>query len=394
MKRLLLLSLALILLLASPAAAMQRRSSNAVDVTGRVITTAQVTVYLTGTTTKATIYSDNGVTTTANPFGVNGGDGSYAYYAANGRYDETVTAAGFIFSVGQTKDLKLYDLADVGPHAFGGATAAAVQLLLTGAFAPAAGATTDAMRINSTITAGAGISAGLLRLNGTLVEAASGDHTILAALDVAPSITAGVATATDVAGIRVQAITAQSGTTNASGIKVDAAPTGATNNYALWVTGGNIRVADGAVIGQAAGLTTNSRIVFASDNFDFTSGSARYRWFAADGTTERMQLTTGGILLVGTTVTTGASAGHVVLANSAALRGVNAAGSSTLALLALDGSNQTTLTLGSAAFVLSEALTQTTIGANGGASALTANPVGYLTVNIAGSNRIIPFYNP
>lgn len=39
------------------------------------------------------------------------------------------------------------------------------------------------------------------------------------------------------------------------------------------------------------------------------------------------------------------------------------------------------------------ATTQTTIGANGAASALTANPVGYLIVNIAGTNRIIPYYN-
>jgi len=37
--------------------------------------------------------------------------------------------------------------------------------------------------------------------------------------------------------------------------------------------------------------------------------------------------------------------------------------------------------------------TQSTIGANGGASALTANPVGYLKIKIAGADRIIPFYN-
>jgi hypothetical protein len=37
--------------------------------------------------------------------------------------------------------------------------------------------------------------------------------------------------------------------------------------------------------------------------------------------------------------------------------------------------------------------TQTTIGANGAASALTANPVGYLKIKIAGADRIIPFYN-
>ena len=37
--------------------------------------------------------------------------------------------------------------------------------------------------------------------------------------------------------------------------------------------------------------------------------------------------------------------------------------------------------------------TQATIGANGTASALTANPVGYLKVKIAGSDYVIPYYN-
>jgi hypothetical protein len=36
--------------------------------------------------------------------------------------------------------------------------------------------------------------------------------------------------------------------------------------------------------------------------------------------------------------------------------------------------------------------TQTTIGANGAASALTANPVGYLTVNIGNTSYQIPYY--
>jgi hypothetical protein len=36
---------------------------------------------------------------------------------------------------------------------------------------------------------------------------------------------------------------------------------------------------------------------------------------------------------------------------------------------------------------------QTTIGANGAASALTANPLGYLKINVAGTSAIIPYYN-
>lgn len=37
--------------------------------------------------------------------------------------------------------------------------------------------------------------------------------------------------------------------------------------------------------------------------------------------------------------------------------------------------------------------TRTTIGANGAASALTAAPVGYIDINVAGSNYQIPYYN-
>lgn len=36
--------------------------------------------------------------------------------------------------------------------------------------------------------------------------------------------------------------------------------------------------------------------------------------------------------------------------------------------------------------------TRTTIGANGAASALTANPVGYIDINVAGTNMQIPYY--
>lgn len=42
---------------------------------------------------------------------------------------------------------------------------------------------------------------------------------------------------------------------------------------------------------------------------------------------------------------------------------------------------------------LANPTTQATIGANGAASALTANPVGYLTVMIGNSPFIVPYYN-
>lgn len=36
--------------------------------------------------------------------------------------------------------------------------------------------------------------------------------------------------------------------------------------------------------------------------------------------------------------------------------------------------------------------TQTTVGSAGGASALPATPTGYILVNVAGTNRAVPFY--
>jgi hypothetical protein len=36
--------------------------------------------------------------------------------------------------------------------------------------------------------------------------------------------------------------------------------------------------------------------------------------------------------------------------------------------------------------------TQTTVGAAGGASALPATPTGYVIINVAGTNRVMPFY--
>ena len=53
----------------------------------------QVRVYNSGTVTLATLYSDNIGTPKPNPFTANT-DGSYYFYAANGRYDVTMSAGG------------------------------------------------------------------------------------------------------------------------------------------------------------------------------------------------------------------------------------------------------------------------------------------------------------
>lgn len=103
--------LAALLLLAAPAGAMQKRASNVVDQRGNVIEGTTVTVY-TSSGALATIYSDDGVTTKANPITVDADDGAYFYYAANGRYSETLAASGRTFDSTQTSDIVLYDPED------------------------------------------------------------------------------------------------------------------------------------------------------------------------------------------------------------------------------------------------------------------------------------------
>jgi len=60
----------------------------------RVLSLATCTVYVSGTATLATLYSDNGVTPLANPF-LSTSTGQVSFYAANGLYDLVVAKTGF-----------------------------------------------------------------------------------------------------------------------------------------------------------------------------------------------------------------------------------------------------------------------------------------------------------
>jgi hypothetical protein len=59
-----------------------------------ILGNASVTVYLAGTESLATIYSDNGTTPQANPFTADF-NGRMAFYAADGRYDIRITKFGY-----------------------------------------------------------------------------------------------------------------------------------------------------------------------------------------------------------------------------------------------------------------------------------------------------------
>lgn len=109
----------LLCLVSTPAWSMDHYSNVAQDQNGRAITGATITVYLAGTTGLAQIYSDNGVTAKANPFAT-AIDGIYDFYAADGRYDITITKSGYTsiyWDPNKLKGLTLFDPAQfIAPY--------------------------------------------------------------------------------------------------------------------------------------------------------------------------------------------------------------------------------------------------------------------------------------
>lgn len=93
------------------ALAMQHYTDSLFDRQGNAIPAATVHVYTAGTTTHATIYSDNGITPKANPF-TTAADGSYHFYAPNGRYDLAFSRTGYTFTAANTVGLVLFDQYD------------------------------------------------------------------------------------------------------------------------------------------------------------------------------------------------------------------------------------------------------------------------------------------
>jgi hypothetical protein len=189
-------------------------------------------------------------------------------------------------------------------------------------------------------------------LNPTLIEAASGTHALLAALSIQGfTITNAGATVTNAAGLHIDTFAAGAGTDDASGIKILAAPTGATNNYSLWVAGGSIRL-DGFALrfgasdvnGNIQTESASLRIVGPTGASSFIAlrigvGSGHLKFEAASGG-ELARLTDSGILALGTTVTTSAGVGDIVVPNaSGELRSVNAAGTDTVSMVFLDANN-------------------------------------------------------
>lgn len=135
-----------------------------------------------------------------------------------------------------TYDGTTFLMTGAGPHGFGTSTAAAIQFHFGGSWAKAAPYSLffDASLSPTANTSGVG-----LYIGPTFVEASSGDHAILAALQVVPTITNGASTCSDAMGIQIQAFVAATGTTNATGLQVSA-PTGASNNRSINMPTGDI----------------------------------------------------------------------------------------------------------------------------------------------------------
>ena len=87
---------------------MERYRNVASDSLGAPLSGVTVTVRIYGTVTAATIYSDNGTTPASNPL-TNGSNGSFEFYAANGRYTCVLAKGGVTFDADDPLDLILYD---------------------------------------------------------------------------------------------------------------------------------------------------------------------------------------------------------------------------------------------------------------------------------------------
>ena len=89
---------------------MQKYQNSIQDLKGNAVAGASIAVYIFGTATLATIYSDNGVTVIAPGALLSDAEGEFAFYAANGRYNVQVVAAGLASQT--TYDVLLFDPAD------------------------------------------------------------------------------------------------------------------------------------------------------------------------------------------------------------------------------------------------------------------------------------------
>ena len=137
-------------------------------------------------------------------------------------------------------------------------------------------------------------------------------------------------------------------TTNAATVFIASAPVAGdnmtlTNRYALWVDQGDVRIGGNVF---ASGSTTIDGSIVAKSNLRFDSttpsirtGTTALAFHDNAGANERMRLTDGGILALGTTNVTNVQAGELVLANAKYIRGLLQDGTDSSNLIGLDTNN-------------------------------------------------------
>src|SRR5688572_17121228 len=80
------------------------------DKAQKVYTSVTVTVKIAGTSTMATLFSDNAGTPKGNPFTSGASDGFWFFYVANGRYDITFSGSGI--TTHTVSDVVVFDRVD------------------------------------------------------------------------------------------------------------------------------------------------------------------------------------------------------------------------------------------------------------------------------------------
>ena len=193
----------------------------------------------------------------------------------NARLAATVSIGALI----TTGDVTVGDqlvVSGVGPHAIGTSVNTGRQVLIAGTFSPS-GAVSDGMAlgITSRINAEVGIDAMGLFVQPRLAEAASGTHNIFASAQIlAYDVTLGSAAVT-----------------NGTALYINGAPTNATNNYALWVDAGTVRVDGDMTVGAGLTILTGGDLdvvdfikLETASNSNYNGASAPTNWHGTPAT--------------------------------------------------------------------------------------------------------------
>lgn len=148
-----------------------------------------------------------------------------------------------------------------GSVSFGGTVNDGVAFYLRGTYASGQ-AFARALQVDKTLTAAAdgGNLVGIY-LNPVFTERSGGNHALLAGMYVQPTVSAGAATVTTAAGIYIDTITWASGTTEATGITINA-PTTGTTNYAILANTGGLRIAAATASALGTALDANVQLKF------------------------------------------------------------------------------------------------------------------------------------